>query len=357
LGLCVLRLLPRLWTALKRRSPLRVMHALPHCGRPVSTAGLRREAGCMSATVVSAVLLCVASGVFSPPSRAAASEDEPGLVAAVVRGMEARETFVSSVLRSLKGLWSVGEEDRTGGLVLSVPAGSEDAGQDASAAPSLMPGEESPESTSRVYVAISGERYRETVRYLRPEDQKIASKGYDGSVSWLWDGEHVGTTRRRTLASTSAGKFTGLAHVVAPQAEVRLSWRIKEGRPQLVGEEEVLGHRCYVLHYGSPGPAWDAEPRQASMACYIAPALGYAVVRWERRWTPTGETGATGLVRRSYSDFREVSEGFWLPFVYEESAARRQAEGCWKTQARLRARAQYLAINVAIPNDEFSPPS
>lgn len=347
--LCVLRLLPRRWP-LMLHSPLRVLQVLLYRLRPANTSERERQCGSLGGIVVRAMLLCLAIGILSPTCRAASAEAQPGLVAAVVRGMEARENLASSVVRSLKGLWIADKEDRSGPPVLS------DGPSRNGPATWLIPGERIPESTSRIYVAVSGERYRETVRYLRPEGRAVASKGYDGRVGWLWDGGHMGTTRRRTLASTSAGKFTGLAHVVAPRAEVRLSWRIKEGRAQLVGEEEVLGHRCYVLHYGSPGPDWDAEPREASMACYIAPALGYAVVRWERRWTPTGEADATGLVRRSYSDFREVSEGFWLPFVYEESAARRQAEGCWETQARLRATADYVKINVPIPDSEFSPP-
>jgi hypothetical protein len=327
-----------------------MLHALLHGDRSVTMAKRQPDTGCLPGIVVRALLLCMAIGLFSPPSGAASAEAEPGLVAAVVRGMEARENLASSVVRSLKGLWIADEEDRIGPPVLS------DGPSRNGPATWLIPGERIPESTQRIYVAVSGERYRETVRYLRPEGRAVTSKGYDGRVGWLWDGGHMGTTRRRTLASTSAGKFTGLAHVVAPQAEVRLSWRIKEGRPQLVGEEEVLGHRCYVLHYGSPGPDWDAEPREASMTCYIAPALGYAVVRWERRWTPTGETDAAGLVRRSYSDFREVSEGFWLPFVYEKTGESRQAGGSWALLTRLRATADYVKINVSIPDSEFSGP-
>jgi len=296
-------------------------------------------------------ILCLgASGVSL-----AAEEGEPEGVAAVVRGMEAREQVVTSTVHSLKGLWVVERENRLGPPRLP----SQKSGESSEGGPRetiVVPGREPPESRSRVYVAISGERYREKTTYLYPKDLPSVSIGYDGHVSWLLDGERRGTTQRRTLATTAAGEFTGLTRVVAAETEVRLSWRTKEGSPRLMGEEEILSHRCYVIDYGPSRPAGSQSAGQRKMKCWIAPGLGYAVVRWTYTWTPESGSEATGRVRRTYSDYREVSEGLWLPLTYEEVGESRGQGEPWEMRTLVRARAEYLKVNVSVPEDQFAPP-
>ena len=118
----------------------------------------------MRSVAVQVLLLGLAIGSPSHPSRGASTDPEPKLLAAVIRGMEARETLVHHQMHSLKGLWIVEEEDHTARPVRAVSTGSADANNRGPGSTSVVPGKRLPESHSRVYVAVSGERYRQSVR-------------------------------------------------------------------------------------------------------------------------------------------------------------------------------------------------
>lgn len=315
-------------------------------------------------------LLLPLSGALSllPPALALAPcAAGPGprnstLVQAVIHGMEARERLVRSELRTLKGLWIVRERNPAapesgapppvGADTDSQPSGPPEAG--------VVEAPRPPYTKRRVYVVFDDERYRQSIRVLEPDEERLPyMMGYDGRVAWSGRKEFR-KTRRLPVYQTRGARLLGLADVLPTEPEYTLTWRMRALQPRSPGQESVGGRLCYVVRYGPPEPQEGSEPIRHEFTAWVCPELGYAVVRLQHmRWKGASDEAGAGRASRScreLSDFRRYSQGLWLPHTYSYTEQIQQADGTWRTTFSRQAQALELKLNIPIPAQEFERP-
>ena len=278
-----------------------------------------------------------------------------GILGAVLAGIEAREAYADSWLRSLKGLWV---EEAWSAPRESLPASTSQAqssaagsgsGNSAASVGTRSISEEAPSTkTSRVFLMFEDENYISAQRVLKPStEERLFKRGYADGEAWAWDGA-ISRSARSPIAELPGAHLLGLRAILAEKPEARLSRIVATRQPELLGKESLGGLPCYVVGYSVP----EGQSQQDRMEwrIWVCPDRGYAVLR---------ETALAHRVRfvRGYSDFRKVGGSFWLPFRYTSTREERDASGQWQPVSGVRARVTSLRVNIPIPKQQFGPPS
>ncbi|MFB3880702.1 MAG: hypothetical protein ACE149_05535 [Armatimonadota bacterium] len=212
-----------------------------------------------------------------------------------------------------------------------------------------------------MYFAFEGDRYRYSLRTLVPAGEAAPTMaGYDGRTAWSGS-EGFSETVRSSVSRAKAITYLGLYGVyIAPnEPEAALASRIRRLNPTLVGTQKLGGHMCYVLKYGPP-PDKERRPAYMEFTAWVAPELGYAVIRRDQLlWNGVSAEGkpVSPLRWRSeWSDFGQYGRNLWLPRRHRYVEERQQADGAWLASFTTTARAEYLRVNLGLPDSEFRPP-
>ncbi len=278
-----------------------------------------------------------------------------GILGAVLEGLEAREAYADSWLRSLKGLWveeawSAPRElpPASTGPAQSSAAGSGSGSSTASVGTRSI-SEEPPSTTiSRVFLMFEDENYISAQRVLKPStEERVFKRGYVAGEAWAWDGA-ISRSARSPIAGLPGARLLGLKAVIPEEPEARLSRIVAQRQPEFLGEQSVSGLRCYLVGYSVP--KGQSQQDRMERRIWVSPDRGYAVVR---------EVAVADRVRfvRCYSDFRKVGGDFWLPFRYTGTREERDASGQWQPVSGVRAKVTSLRVNIPIPKQQFGPPS
>jgi hypothetical protein len=298
-----------------------------------------------SAAVLIALFVASAAAVHSAAAPTRPPLSGPTALEAILLGLREREHVADSKLFSMKGLWRVTEEKRTGpnGWMNDLSRSYLD------------------RTVVQRYAAFSDWRYHESMRRIEPTQwDRPSSFGYDGVRAWYQDQDTDGDEsmgcrvgQRQSTANLCVVYYTGLSPLLGEPPH-RLSTTISRGRPEVLRQERLGAHACHVVRVHHP----ERSTRPVD-SYWIAPDLGYAVVKSLSFFHSPPEVETRHSFRRTieYSEFKHMAGCIWLPTARCETLERQDAAGSRVVMSASKAEALSLKANIDIPSSDFEPPS
>jgi hypothetical protein len=318
--------------------------------------------------VAGALLLLPPPGEADTAAAGADGAGQPDKLEAVLRGLEARERLLETELHSYKALWTVVVQDEPAGIqareeylqrlsemTSSPPDSPENAAH--SPAPGIPPAErieylrelaEHPRRVTRSYFAMRGEAFVHSSRRISPvEDAVAVIRGSTGAVGWTCTDRCRSANPVQPLSRPGA-RFTGIHRLLA-SPEGRLSELIRAANPRLTDEEMLSGRRTYVVEHGA-----EPDTMQPYALEWICPDFGCAIVR------SLSDSGGAASVRQRIewecTDYQDFGRGIWLPTCVKSTKYIPGEDGEWLPLGSETAQAEYLRVNLDLPDSEFRPP-
>jgi hypothetical protein len=271
---------------------------------------------------------------------------ERGVMSAVLRGLNARAEALDWQLQSLKGLWRRTASQRQAIVPEPVPDNPAHFVQRA--------------ETRRMFVLISGEKYRQEIRGEGRSGEGYRDlQVYDGQSAWEWEYLSLRPPKARLLRGDRQPVHTllhvfplGLTWFLDGGPEARLAGDLQRWNGRLLREELVAGHRTYVVECR---PDVETDPTETYWIC---PDYGYAVARsLELYQSPRSLSPRYHHRRlREHLAFRQVAPGLWLPWVTRYTTEIKLKDGTWHMTSQFTFEAEYIKTNIPIPEEQFALP-